>query len=585
MKLIKLQLKIIILLLMNIFIFRIIIIKLHHTFKLDITNKLIKFHKANESRYSFLHPIKKLNIFLDHCSINNKIVEQDFLLLDDLLKSNSTSRGSHLLKQISFLASMEVYRDNGYSNSAYSKYYNSIKSRLYESNNKIISSSFNILLLLQIDLIKNKDIYIHLINSKHFSDLANFKNRITSINNTIFSMADQINRIFFDKEILNVIYSDIDERIMHETFCFIHEFIDASQISYILEHLNSKGYNFKNISEVLKNVEASVDAYNKILFHLSYKNRDLMYEYIVYKNNFYNHQLLITQSKKITPKNYYNLELDGILRLGKVFSPKKLFEINKYFKNTFCFNAHVASYSDGVPRKYNVANKFGRYGSFRNTDTLLCPHLLEFAISEKNILIASNYLKSTPVLYSIHVWWTFSNKMPAQTHEYHRDQDDAKFLSLFIYLTDVLHENSGGIDFIKGSHLLNKTSDLLKSKLTLNYDPEIYFSNNLGNGYPSQHSNEYNSLPLKYNELFSGLEERLLGKAGDAFIGDTYGLHRGTHPENKPRLACWIRYGLIRPSVYVLDNTKKIPYSEIQKKIVKNDLNKYILRLLVDFER
>jgi hypothetical protein len=570
---------------MDICLFRAIIRKLNHTFKLGITKKLLKLHKANENKCRFSLPLKKLNIFSDQCNINKKIVEKDFLFLEELLKPNPISRGSQLLKQISFLASMEVYRDNGYSNNAYSKYYDLIKSRLYESNNKIISSSFNILLLLQIDLIKNKELYLHLLNNNHCCDLANLKNKITSINNSIFSMTDQINRIFFEKEILNVVYSDIDERIIHETFSFMHEFIDTAQISFILDHLNSKGHNVKNISEVLKNIEASVDAYNKILFHLSFKNRELIYEYIVYKNNFYNHKLLINQSEKITPKNYYKLELDGILRLGKVFSPKKLVEINKYFKNTFCYNSHVASYSDGVARKFNIANKFGRYGSFRNTDTLLCPHLLEFAISEKNTLIASNYLKSIPVLYSIHVWWTFNNEMPAQTHEYHRDQDDAKFLSLFIYLTDVLNENSGGIDFIKGSHLLNKTSDLLKSKLSLNYDPEIYFSNNLGNGYPSQHLNEYNSLPLKYSELFLGLEERLLGKAGNAFIGDTYALHRGSNPESKPRLACWIRYGLIRPPVYVLDNTKKIAYSEIQQRVVKNDINKYILRLLVDFER
>ena len=72
----------------------------------------------------------------------------------------------------------------------------------------------------------------------------------------------------FEKEILNVVYSDIDERIIHETFSFMHEFIDKDQISFILDHLNSKGHNVKNISEVLKNVEASVDAYNKILFYL-----------------------------------------------------------------------------------------------------------------------------------------------------------------------------------------------------------------------------------------------------------------------------------------------------------------------------
>ena len=514
----------------------------------------------------------------------SEIIAQKYFS-ESILFSNSLGFGSFILRRIIFLLNHKKLRfilkiiklDKNLLNLELN---GADKKKQKEINQAIIQ-----LFKLQKIKKKYKEKYFSLLNKKDFFDLYDIKSKILETNKNIFTIVDWLNRSALDKSNLIAEYSDYDQKIIHEAFCFISAFLESHELAHAMNHVSEeRKISITRIDELLENFEYSELAYNKLIFHFSFFTRELLFEYISYKNNLYGFPGVVINLLELITYDYYNFELDGLINLGLVFKKNQTDNVVNYFKNKPCFNSHVAAFSDGIPRLFDEAKKNGAYGSYDNITSILSPHLLEFSLSDLNVNFASYYLGTLPVLYDIHVWWTFNNSFSSPTHEYHRDLNDVGDVTIFTYLTDVLYEDSGGIDFIKGSHSLNVISMLLKKRGISNNDPELYFPGVISDGKASLHKNEYSLLPFKYEELFAGLEKRSLGAAGVAFMADTFGLHRGTYPARAPRLACWIRYGVVRPSVYQMDQTQKINYSMIKDRIPANQKNKHLLRLLVNFE-
>src|SRR5688572_28190452 len=65
--------------------------------------------------------------------------------------------------------------------------------------------------------------------------------------------------------------------------------------------------------------------------------------------------------------------------------------------------------------------------------------------------LASAYLGCLPALYSINTFWTFPVGRPGLSHEFHRDEDDYRFMVVFIYWTPV-EPGEGEFYFIEGTH-------------------------------------------------------------------------------------------------------------------------------------
>jgi hypothetical protein len=286
------------------------------------------------------------------------------------------------------------------------------------------------------------------------------------------------------------------------------------------------------------------------------------------------------------PQALRALHEQGIVGLGQVLLAEQVREIVAYFRQTPCYSAHVASYSDGVPRSVDAAASRGAYGSYQIDQTLQAPHLLELALNEDLLNLCDHYLGCLPTLYSVHAWWTFAGcATPGLTHGYHRDQDDHRFLSLFTYLTDV-GPNDGPIDLLCGSHHPQQVDARIAAYRHAHPEAPAavanqYFPPLAGNGYVTGERR----MPIAYEQLFAGQQTTAIGPAGSAFLADTFALHRGNPPSAHHRLACWIRFSLTKPQTYTLDNAFRVPASLLKDRVPRGPRMDWVTRLLIDHSR
>lgn len=146
--------------------------------------------------------------------------------------------------------------------------------------------------------------------------------------------------------------------------------------------------------------------------------------------------------------------------------------------------------------------------------------LQRIALDPRLIDIAARYFGCKPYLDSVQAWWSLpGNEKPQEAENFHRDNDSIRFLKFFLYLTDV-GASFGPHKFVVGSH---REARLLERRRFT--DEEVVA--------------EFGSQRI--------LEVQ--GKAGDAFMEDTFGLHKGQMPHRGYRLLAQFRYS-VTPTVF-----------------------------------
>jgi hypothetical protein len=254
------------------------------------------------------------------------------------------------------------------------------------------------------------------------------------------------------------------------------------------------------------------------------------------------------------------LRAEGAVEFGNLIAKDKLAAIVAHFKNTPCYAAHVAAHGDGIARPLEETRKLSAYGSYNLADALKVPEICEILGNPRLLGIADQYLGYVPSIYSVHVFWTFKGQ-EGNTHKFHRDYDDFRFLTLFVYLTDI-DENDGETQFIPGSHLSPQARQPYREKgSSLPFDASADFDP--GAFFPPQHRDLGPEQLVKAEEIFARNKVSMGGKAGSAYLADTYGLHRGTPILKQDRLACWIRFGLTQNLIYHNDQTKPVSVSQL----------------------
>jgi hypothetical protein len=148
--------------------------------------------------------------------------------------------------------------------------------------------------------------------------------------------------------------------------------------------------------------------------------------------------------------------------------------------------------------------------------TLMAPHALAIANDPGVLAAVSEALGAKPLISSMATWWSIPHPGKARDAElFHRDVDDWRFVKLFVYLTDV-DEESGPHAYVPGSHRSPNLRDIRR-----------YTDEEVEAAYPGE------TIIIK-------------GKAGDAFLENTQGLHRGIPPRSKMRLLFQVIYSLSR---------------------------------------
>ncbi len=202
------------------------------------------------------------------------------------------------------------------------------------------------------------------------------------------------------------------------------------------------------------------------------------------------------------------LKKDGCISLGKIVDP---ISIKKDLEHFPIYRGHIKNelYSDGVPIENHINKKLpsGMY-CWSMSDLIKCKSITDIASNPLIIDFVTRYLGCLPTCYGINCMLSTGTSGHGTTRR-HRDSDDFKFLSLFIYLDDV----------------------------TLSNGPHVYeIGTHLGNPNGIK-GNEIPDYPVN-KKIFTGL-------AGEGFIEDNWGVHYGMPlSPDKSRKCLWVRYGL-----------------------------------------
>ena len=204
----------------------------------------------------------------------------------------------------------------------------------------------------------------------------------------------------------------------------------------------------------------------KKLFLMNYLKRITLY---LENSNIFNDYDNF-QPRRDIKKNVETLNHNGFIELGSRLNKRQALETYSYFSQLPCYNAHLVTKSDLVPRKLDAGATNFPFGSFKMKDVIGAPYILELANAPEMLAIASEHLGCLPTLYSLNAWWSFPGHEVEEkmTQGFHRDEDDFKNCVLFLYLTDT-DERSGAHEYIRGTHSQDLTREIIRGYFLSTY--------------------------------------------------------------------------------------------------------------------
>jgi len=231
------------------------------------------------------------------------------------------------------------------------------------------------------------------------------------------------------------------------------------------------------------------------------------------------------------PNQAAALSSDGIIALGQVLSERQITDLLGYLSDKPCKASHYFEQSNEKLSTFEEIQVSGaHYASYSRETVLNTPHLLEVCNETSLVGIVSSYLGCPATLQSMNLFWTFSTKQSGGVSVFHRDQNDFRSVSFYIFLTRVDLE-SGPHEYIRGSANLEFCDRRIR-EANLSTVRGIDFFNPPW----AQHL---------VTEVFQKDVSVMSGPAGTAFISDPYGLHRGVAPSGSDRLLFYAVFGIM----------------------------------------
>lgn len=228
------------------------------------------------------------------------------------------------------------------------------------------------------------------------------------------------------------------------------------------------------------------------------------------------------------------LKTTGITMLGELLTPTQCAELKEYFKQREVFDPYRKELPRFKPLDTKEKHPDAHVAHHVAKDIFQAPYLADLANDPRILAIVSRFLGCRPTLGYIATWWSYATEKGAQQAEFfHRDVDDWKFVKLFVYLSDV-GESSGPHIYVRNSSNKNILADIRRFN-----DEEVI-------------------------EAF-GKDNiiRLTANAGQGFLEDTFGIHKGQPVEKGTRLIFQAVYGL-----------SQLPYGPKSPVMSKLDLNR-----------
>jgi hypothetical protein len=272
----------------------------------------------------------------------------------------------------------------------------------------------------------------------------------------------------------------------------------------------------------------------------------------------------------------------GLGTFGRLLDDAAVDEIVRYLRGQAGYSGHHVSSSDGVPRGFGELALGHRYCAYTPDTVLGAPHLMALANRHDVLDFVERALGCVPTLYSVNAWWSFpapGEPWPPYSQQFHRDDDDFRFFTLFAYLTDVTRPEDGATQLLAGSHTVAGIEGLVAgARESGRLDPDV--------DDPEKVISGRQPAPLDaVDRIFPAQVISMLGERGTCFIADTTALHRGLKPTAKARLIFWARYGL-GPNSNTSDTDMpngRMPLDRLGAAIPDTPRSRYVNRILVDF--
>ena len=232
--------------------------------------------------------------------------------------------------------------------------------------------------------------------------------------------------------------------------------------------------------------------------------------------------------------NENELKEKGYTVIDNFFTADEIDKILDVIKSSNGYNYHIAvnAYNQEVRTLDNMGD--WNIMSFLPDIFIKSPFLLNKFIDKRCVSLAQSYFGCFPTLYSINCTVSKFVGKEFKTQTVHRDYDDFKFLSFFVYLSDI-DTNNG---------------------------PHMYYAGTQNGANPTDEPVE------------------ICGKKGTVVVSDVYGLHYGKPLLEKDRIILWFRFGLSLNKMYYKNQDFKFAQeaSEILSHIPNTLHNKYLLR-------
>jgi hypothetical protein len=208
----------------------------------------------------------------------------------------------------------------------------------------------------------------------------------------------------------------------------------------------------------------------------------------------------------------HELTVSGFASLGSVLNGQQCQEIEHFFRQREVHDPYRPEMgSFPLDRRDPSAHVIHHFAA----DVLHAPYLLGLANRRDILEAAEGFLGCKPTIGYMTAWWSFpTGAGPQHAERFHRDVDDWRFVKLFIYLTPV-SVDSGPHIYVKGSA---SSSHLLQNRRFDEAEVRQYFGDD---GHLT-----------------------VTGAAGDAFLENTFGIHKGLPVVRGHRLVFQVVYSM-----------------------------------------
>jgi len=225
------------------------------------------------------------------------------------------------------------------------------------------------------------------------------------------------------------------------------------------------------------------------------------------------------------------LQSEGITHFPSILSATQALDLRNYFSAKMVCDTYRAEHGSFLPD--SAQRHPDSHTAHHNArDVVMAPYLYALANDPRLIDLAGRFLECNPTLGYIAAWWSYATALGAQHAEFfHRDVDDLRFLKFFIYLTDVTPRDGPHFYVTKSaqSSKLRRIDRFRDSEVSAQFE--------------------------------AGTVLQLTGKAGDGFVENTFGLHKGQPVVAGPRL--------IFQAVYSMS---PLPYGPLQPVVELSEL-------------